>query len=61
MTHRRPSTALLLFLASLSGAGHAAEPEFKVGLVMESREYGERCRRRSAACAYRVRRSGRAA
>ncbi len=39
MTHRRLSTALLLCLALLPGAGHAAEPDFKVGLVMESREY----------------------
>ena len=39
MPHRRLSTALLLVLTSLAGAGHAADPEFKVGLVTESREY----------------------
>jgi len=39
MTRRKLSTAWLLLLASMTAASHAAEPEFKVGLVMESREY----------------------
>jgi hypothetical protein len=38
MRHTLP-TAWLLVLASLTATSHAADPEFKVGLVMESREY----------------------
>ncbi len=32
-------TASLLILASLTTTSHAADPEFKLGLVVESREY----------------------
>ena len=39
MTRRKLSTAWLLLLASMTATSHAAEPEFQVGLVMESREY----------------------
>jgi hypothetical protein len=38
MIPRKIATALLAaWLASTTGAGHAADPEFKVGLVTESR------------------------
>ena len=39
MTLRKLPSAWLLLLASMTATSHAAEPEFKVGLVMESREY----------------------
>ncbi|HET7924853.1 MAG TPA: hypothetical protein VFL30_08130 [Rhodanobacteraceae bacterium] len=39
MTRFRFSLALLLALAPLAGTAYAADPEFKVGLVTESREY----------------------
>ena len=39
MTLWRLSPALLLVLAPLAETAYAADPEFKVGLVTESREY----------------------
>jgi hypothetical protein len=39
MMHLGRSPALLLVLASLTGAAYAADPEFKTGLVTASREY----------------------
>ena len=39
MTRVRLSPALLLVLAPLAAPAYAADPEFKVGLVTESREY----------------------
>jgi hypothetical protein len=39
MTGLRLSPALLLVLAPLAGTAYAADPEFRVGLVTESREY----------------------
>ena len=39
MTRFRLAPALLLALAPLSGTAYAADPEFKVALVTESREY----------------------
>ena len=39
MTRVRRSAALLLVLAPLAAPGYAADPQFKVGLVTESREY----------------------
>jgi hypothetical protein len=39
MTRFRFSLALLLALAPLAGTGYAADPEFKIGLITESREY----------------------
>ena len=39
MTRRKLPTVWFLVLASMSATSHAADPEFKVGLVMESREY----------------------
>ena len=39
MTRLRLSPALLLVLAPLAGTAYAADPEFKVALVTESREY----------------------
>jgi len=40
MVHRKSSTALLvMFLAPIADVSQAADPEFQVGLVTESREY----------------------
>lgn len=39
MTRSKPTAAWLLVLASLAGTSYAADPEFKAGLVTESREY----------------------
>ena len=39
MIRLRLSPALLLVLAPLAGTAYAADPEFKVALVTESREY----------------------
>jgi hypothetical protein len=39
MTRHKLPISWLLVLALTSATSHAAEPEFKVGLVMESREY----------------------
>ncbi|HSC17118.1 MAG TPA: hypothetical protein VLI71_18450 [Gammaproteobacteria bacterium] len=39
MTASRFWSALLFLSASLAGAAHAADPEFKTGLVTESRQY----------------------
>ena len=39
MNRFRLSPALLLVLAPLAGTAYAADPEFKVALVTESREY----------------------
>ena len=39
MIQLRLAPALLLVVGSLAGTASAAEPEFKVGLVTESREY----------------------
>ena len=39
MTHRILSTAWFVVLASLTAPSYPAEPEFKVGLVTESRTY----------------------
>ena len=40
MTHRTLSTAWFVVFASLTAPSYAAEPEFKAGLVTESRTYG---------------------
>ena len=39
MTHRTLSTASFVVFASLTSPSYAAEPEFKAGLVTESRTY----------------------
>jgi hypothetical protein len=39
MTCHKFAAAWLLLLASLSATSHAADPEFQVGLVTESRQY----------------------
>jgi hypothetical protein len=39
MTHRILSTALFVVIASITAPSYAAEPEFNVGLVTESRIY----------------------
>jgi hypothetical protein len=39
MNRRRLNAAWLLVLVSVIAPSHAADPEFKVGLVVESREY----------------------
>lgn len=39
MTRFRCAPALLLALAPLAGTAYAADPEFKIALVTESREY----------------------
>ena len=39
MTHRTLPTAWFVVLASLTAPSYAAEPEFKAGLVTESRTY----------------------
>ena len=39
MTHRKVRTAWLLLFASITAPSYAADAEFKVGLVMESRQY----------------------
>ena len=39
MNRRRLSAGWLLILVSVAAPSHAADPEFKVGRVMESREY----------------------
>lgn len=39
MNRRKLSAGWLLLLVSVIAPSYAAEPEFKVGLVMESREY----------------------
>jgi len=39
MTRRILSTALLIVASLCSAAGYAADPQFKVGLITESREY----------------------
>ena len=49
MTRFRFSPALLLVLASLAGAAYAADPEFKVARVTESREYERETARASVA------------
>ena len=49
MTRFRFSPALLLVLAPLAGAAYAADPEFKVARVTESREYERETARASVA------------
>jgi hypothetical protein len=61
MTRLILSPALLLVLAPLAGTAYAADPEFRVGLVTESREYErETSNARSPAYGYRPTKSGRA-